>query len=190
MDLGGVDGPGQHFQAAPEFELFVGEQFPECAVTNVADYGQRRFDERVRLGDIGETGAVHTKDTTQLHRQSNLPRPPFRGTRITNRSRSASPSKAISIVIESRAQNGACGIGVTGMDNLTPAVDVDPRRRGLAPGRTAVRVSSRPGEQPAGDQAPGYPSVSQSRGRSVRPTARPTRECRSTLRTLNRPQGT
>ena len=56
VDLRRVDGPGQHFQAASEFELLVGQQFPECAVPNVPDRGHRRFDERVRLVDVGESG--------------------------------------------------------------------------------------------------------------------------------------
>ena len=59
VDLRGVDGPGKHFQAATEFELFVGQQFPECAVPNVPDRGKRRFDGGVRLVDIGESGRAH-----------------------------------------------------------------------------------------------------------------------------------
>ncbi len=57
VDLRGVHGSGQHFQAATEFQLLVGQQFPERAVPNVPDRGERRFDERERLVAIGESGA-------------------------------------------------------------------------------------------------------------------------------------
>jgi hypothetical protein len=69
VDLGGVDGSGQHFQLPPEVQLLVRQQFPERTITNIADRRQRRFDQRVRLVEIGEPGAVHRKDTTQHHRQ-------------------------------------------------------------------------------------------------------------------------
>ena len=61
VDLRGVDRSGEHFQAAPEFQLLVGQQFPERAVPNVPDRGERRFDERVRIVDVSESGGVHTK---------------------------------------------------------------------------------------------------------------------------------
>ena len=76
MDLDGIDGAGDHLEPAAEVQLVVGQQFPERAIDDLPDSGQRGIGQGVCLVDIGETAVLHTENTTQHHRQSTPnPRP-------------------------------------------------------------------------------------------------------------------
>ena len=84
MDLGGVDGAGDHLEPATEVQLVVGQQFPKRAIDNVPESGQHRVGQGVCLVDVGEPAAGHIQNPTQPHRQSTPNQTPFQ---VAGRSR-------------------------------------------------------------------------------------------------------